>query len=594
MNILLVAINAKYIHSNPAVFSLKSCTGEYESYVDILEFTINQQGSFILREIYKKHPDVVAFSCYIWNYTVIDNIIPDLHKILPNTDIWVGGPEVSYDADEVIKRWKLRGVMIGPGEGIFRHLVSSYVQNVSDKLSAILDGKNTHKLSLNEIPFWYQDLKDYEHRIIYYESSRGCPFSCSYCLSSIDKTMDFRSVERVCKDLDFFLEKKVPQVKFVDRTFNCKKDHALPILKHILEHDNGATNFHFEVAADLLDDDYFELLEKMRPGAVQLEIGVQSTYRKTIDAIDRKMDFDRVAAAVRRIIEQDNIHVHLDLIVGLPYEDLRTFQNSFNDVYTLCPEQLQLGFLKVLKGSNMELRASEYELAYTSLPPYEVLSTKWLSYEDICHLKGVEEVLEIYYNSGQFYNALEYLCTYFETPYDMYDYIAVWYEEHNLFGIQSSRVQKYEILLECGTNHINSCMGSGLLAKRAAKFHLSTNYVISVFKEYLTCDLYLREHMKNRPSFCSSLDQWKDEIRDILYEESKTHALFPILSDCNYRELTKALHVEVFEYFSDCPTAMVFCYEKRNPLSKNCMVRYMTIAKSETKTNMEGDKKHEN
>ena len=577
MNILLVAINAKYIHSNPAVFSLKSCTGEYESHVDILEFTINQQGSFILREIYKKRPDVIAFSCYIWNYTLLDNIIPDLHKVLPDTDIWAGGPEVSYDADEVIQRWKLRGVMTGPGEGIFRYLVSSYVQNISDELPTVLDGKNTHKFSLDEIPFWYRDLKDYEHRIIYYESSRGCPFSCSYCLSSIDKTMEFRSVERVCSELDFFLEKKVSQVKFVDRTFNCKKDHAMPILQHILEHDNGITNFHFEVAADLLDDDYFELLEKIRPGAVQLEIGVQSTNRKTIDAIDRKMDFDKVAAAVRRIVEQDNIHVHLDLIAGLPYEDLQTFQKSFNDVYTLCPEQLQLGFLKVLKGSDMELRAAEYELKYTGLPPYEVLSTKWLSYEDICHLKSIEEVLEIYYNSGQFHNSLEYLCTYFEMPYDMYDCIAAWYEEHDLFGIQSSRIQKYEILLECGTNHIVSCMGSGSLAERAAKLNLSTEYVVSVFREYLTCDLYLREHMKNRPSFCSSLDQWKDKIRDILYEESQTHALFPILSDCNYRELTKALHVEVFEYIFNRPTAMVFCYEKRNPLSKNCMVQYKTI-----------------
>lgn len=602
MKILLVAINAKYIHSNPAVYSLKSCVGEYESYVDIIEFTINQQGSFILREIYKKHPDVIAFSCYIWNYTLIDNIIPNLHKVLPNADIWAGGPEVSYDAPEVMQRWQLRGVMVGTGEGIFRHLVSSYVENTSDELPAILDGKNTHKLSLDEIPFWYKDLTDFEHRIIYYESSRGCPFSCSYCLSSIDKTMDFRSVDRVCSELDFFLEKKVPQVKFVDRTFNCKKDHALPILQHILEYDNGITNFHFEVAADLLDDDYFELLEKMRPGAVQLEIGVQSTYRKTIDAIDRKMDFDKVAAAVRRIVEQDNIHVHLDLIAGLPYEDLQTFQKSFNDVYTLCPEQLQLGFLKVLKGSNMELHAAEYELAYTSLPPYEVLSTKWLSYEDICHLKSIEEVLEIYYNSGQFHNSLEYLCTYFKMPYDMYDYIATWYEEHNLFGIQSSRVQKYEILLECGTNHIISCMvgkhnlheqncrheqkytqWKENLAKRAAKLNLSTEYVISVYRERLICDLYLREHMKNRPSFCTSSDRWKDEIRDILYEESKTHALFPILSDCNYRELTKVLHVEVFEHIFNRPTAMIFCYEKRDPLTKNCSVQYKTIVKRDRK-----------
>ena len=590
MKILLVAINAKYIHSNPAVYSLKSCVGEYESHVDIIEFTINQQPFFILQELYKKHPDVIAFSCYIWNYNLIDSIIPDLHKILPDVDIWAGGPEVSYDASEVINRWQLRGVMIGPGEGVFRHLVSSYVQNTSGELPNILDGNSTYKLSLDEIPFWYQDLTSFENRIIYYESSRGCPFSCSYCLSSIDKTMDFRSVERVCKELDFFLEQKVPQVKFVDRTFNCKKDHALPILKHILKHDNGITNFHFEIAADLLDEDYFELLEKMRRGAVQLEIGVQSTNGKTIDEIDRKMDFDKVAAAVRRIIERDNIHVHLDLIAGLPYEDLQTFQKSFNDVYYLDPMQLQLGFLKVLKGSNMERQASKYELVNTNLPPYEVLSTKWLSYEDICHLKGIEEVLEIYYNSGQFYSALEYLRSDFDTPYDMYDFIASWYEEHDLFGIQLSRVRKYEILLECGTAHLISELekqengseqshGYKLLVKQAASMNLSArDYVMGVFRERLTTDLYLREHVKSRPAFCSSLDKWKDQIRDILYEESQTHALFPMLSDCSYRELTKMLHVEVFEYkLGPSPVAMIFCYEKRDPLTKNYMWQYVSI-----------------
>ena len=591
MKILLVAINAKYIHSNPAVYSLKSCAGEYESCVDIAEFTINQQSSLILREIYKRHPDVIAFSCYIWNYSLIDSIIFDLHKILPYTDVWAGGPEVSYNAPEMIRKWQLRGVMTGPGEGIFRHLVFSYVQNISDDLPPVLDGNRTCRLSLNEIPFWYKDLMDFENRIIYYESSRGCPFSCSYCISSIDKTMDFRSVDRVFEELDFFLEHKVPQVKFIDRTFNCNKDHALPIFRHILEHDNGITNFHFEIAADLLDENYFELLEKFRPGAVQLEIGVQSTYEKTIDEINRRMDFDKVAAAVERIVEPDNIHVHLDLIAGLPYEDLAIFQKSFNDVYALCPEQLQLGFLKVLKGSDMEKHAADYELVYTELPPYEVLSTKWLSYEDVCHLKQIEEVLEMYYNSGQFHNSLEYLCSYFDTPYDMYNHIASWYEENNLFGIQSSRVRKYEILLGCGSAHITSCMnrqgdisgyrfasGYRLLEEQAQTKNLSVcDFVIAVFREYLTCDLYLREHIKNRPAFCSSLDQWKDQIHDILYEESQTHDLFPMLAHYSYRELTKILHVEVFEYSFNRPTAMIFHYEKRSPLTKNCMVQYKSI-----------------
>ncbi len=565
MNILLVAINAKYIHSNLAVFSLRSCTGRQASFVDLAEFTINQQPSYILQEIYKRHPDVIAFSCYIWNRNMMDALIPDLHKILPDTEIWAGGPEVSYHAEEMIVRWQLRGVMSGPGEGSFLHLVSSYLDGTADSLPAILDHNNTPTLSLDEIPFWYQDLAeqgttDFDHRIVYYESSRGCPFSCSYCLSSLDKTMDFRSIPRVCKELHFFLEKKVPQVKFVDRTFNCKKEHALPILQYILEHDNGITNFHFEVAADLLDEDYFTVLRQMRPGAVQLEIGVQSTNLKTIAAIDRQMDFQRVSSVVRQISSWHNIHIHLDLIAGLPFEDLASFQSSFNDVYALQPEQLQLGFLKVLKGSNMELRAAQYELQSSCLPPYEVLSTKWLSYEDLCHLKQVEEVLELYYNSGQFMHSLRFLCNYFETPYNLYAGLASWYESHGLFGIQSSRIQKYEVLLDFGMAQITARSSS---PERDS----------SLLKEYIAYDLYLREHMKNRPAFLLSSDRWRSKIHDLLHRESETHTLFPELSGCNYRELTKLLHVEIFHYIFDSPAAVIFHYETRDPLTNNGLIQ---------------------
>ncbi len=562
MKILLVAINAKYIHSNPAVFSLKACAGEYGPLVDIVEFTINQQPAYILQEIYKKAPDVIAFSCYIWNYRLIDSIIFDLHKVLPDADIWAGGPEITYDAEETIRKWQLRGVMTGPGESVFRRLAAAYAANASEELPEVLDGNREHRLSLDEIPFWYEAVKEQEHRIIYYESSRGCPFSCSYCLSSIDKTMDFRSVERVCRELDFFLEKKVPQVKFVDRTFNCRKEHALPILKHILEHDNGVTNFHFEMAADLLDEDYLTVLESMRPGAVQLEIGVQSTNERTIREISRKMDFGKAAAAVTRILKKDNIHVHLDLIAGLPYEDMDSFKRSFNDVYALYPHQLQLGFLKVLKGSAIELHAQEYGLQYSALPPYEVLFTKWLSYEAVCHLKQIEEVLEIYHNSGQFRRSLQYLCGYFETPFDMYEYIAAWYEKHGLFGIRSSRVQKYETLLECGISRIASDTENDPSCRRVRQ-DPSIERMIAMYREYLTFDLYLREpNMKSRPAFCPSLDRWKERIHDMIYEESKTHAIFPALSGHSYRELMKALHVEVFEYIFGHPAACVFYSEK--------------------------------
>ena len=586
MQILLVAINAKYIHSNPAIYSLKSCTGTYTAHVTTAEFTINQPPSFILQEIYQQHPDVIAFSCYIWNRSIIGQIILDLHKILPSVDIWAGGPEVTYDAQETIQEWNLRGVMAGPGESSFSRLTAAYVNGEAGSLPAILDESNTKKMPLNKIPFWYQDVEGLENRIIYYESSRGCPFSCSYCLSSIDKTMDFKSVERVCEELDFFLNCNVPQVKFIDRTFNCKKSHALPILAHILAHDNGVTNFHFEVSADLLDEDYFALLKQMRPGAVQFEIGVQSTCAKTLTEIGRKMDFKKVAAAVQRICSWNNIHIHLDLIAGLPFENLHTFQRSFNEVYALKPEQLQLGFLKVLKGSPMELRAPQYNLMYTSLPPYEVLSTRWLSYADVCHLKQIEEVLELYYNSGQFMHSLDFLCSYFDTPYDMYDALAVWYEEHDLFGIQSSRVRKYETLLEFGIAYITSNMEPLYHKPDHATEHYEninvadisvaninsadTHHQICSLKEYITYDLYLREHMKNRPGFALSQEKWKDTIHDILHKESETHMLFPELADYNYRELTKILHVEVFEFIFDTPAAVLFCYNRRNPLTNNC------------------------
>lgn len=561
MNILLVAINAKYIHSNPAIFSLKACTGIYSPHVQTVEFTINQPFAFLLQEIYKKEPDVIAFSCYIWNRSLIGQLIGDLHKILPDTDIWAGGPEVSYNPYEVKKEWMLRGVMAGAGEGSFSFLVASYVQKTADSLPDVLTTENTPKMPFCDIPFWYQDMESFQNRIVYYESSRGCPFSCSYCLSSIDRQMEFRPTERVCEELAFFFAQKVPQVKFIDRTFNCNKQHALPILRYLLKHDNGITNFHFEIAADLLDEDYFALLEQMRPGAVQLEIGIQSTNRQTLKEIDRNTDFAKTADAVRRVLSWNNIHVHLDLIAGLPYEDFHSFQVSFNDVYALRPMQLQLGFLKVLKGSAIEARAPKYSLVSSSQPPYEVLSTKWLSYQEVCRLKQIEEVFEIYYNSGQFTHTLQLLLPYFSSAFAMYDSLATWFAEHSLFGILSNRVRKYEILLEFGT----SCILNG----HATDTRCPAARQILKLRETLTLDLYLREHMKNRPGFAAPSSQWKQTVQDILLKEAQTHALFAEYSGYRYKELVKVLHVEVFETIYAQPEAVVFSYQKKDPLTNN-------------------------
>ena len=460
MKFLLTAINAKYIHSNPGVYSLKTyaehAAGVTENtkyqggvcpegqglppvQVEIAEYTINNQMEQILEDIYRRKPDMIGFSCYIWNIVYALDLVRDLHKVLPETDIWLGGPEVSFDAPELLNREpEVLGVMKGEGEETFAALLKCYQQSggtvrQKERVGAadlqhfwitlseipglayrtdsgeIRNQQIRPVMDMSRIPFLYPNLEGFEHRIVYYESSRGCPFSCSYCLSSIDKSVRFRSMEQIRQELAFFLQRKVPQVKFVDRTFNCKKSHAMEIWKYILEHDNGVTNFHFEIAADLLDEEELELIRKMRPGLIQLEIGVQSTNPKTIREIHRKMDLNQVRSVVEAVNAGHNVHQHLDLIAGLPYEDYASFRKSFNDVYAMRPEQLQLGFLKVLKGSFMYEHAAEYELVYRELPPYEVLSTRWLPFRDVLRLKGVEDMVEVYYNSRQFTQTLELL-----------------------------------------------------------------------------------------------------------------------------------------------------------------------------------------
>ena len=466
MKFLLAAINAKYIHSNPGVYSLRAFarTKIPGADIEIGEYTINHQMDLILQDIYRRKPDFIGFSCYIWNISYIMEIVRDIKKVLPEAEIWLGGPEVSYDAKKVLTREPdVRGIMRGEGELTFTELVRAYRQrektSVPDgytgesfrgqakeetsgcaentRMPENAEGENAHSdrldlsqipgityraanceieehgpqrlLSLDEIPFYYDDMAGFENRIVYYESSRGCPFSCSYCLSSIDKTVRFRSLDLVLPELQFFLDHKVPQVKFVDRTFNCKREHTLGIWRYLVEHDNGITNFHFEVSADIFDEEELELIGRMRPGLIQLEIGVQSTNPDTIREIHRHMDLVKLKRAVDRVYDYRNTHQHLDLIAGLPYENYESFMRSFDDVYRMRPDQLQMGFLKVLKGSYMEEQVAAYDLKYRGIPPYEVLSTKWLPYSDVIRLKGVEDMVEVYYNSGQFPTTMKLL-----------------------------------------------------------------------------------------------------------------------------------------------------------------------------------------
>ena len=540
MKILLAACNAKYIHSNLAVYDLKAYSSDYDKEVLLREYTINQPKDEILKDIYGSGADVVCFSCYIWNISFVRELIRDLAKILPETAFWAGGPEVSYDAEKFLTEMpEMTGVLVGEGEKTFHDLLEYYIEGKGSlgeiRGIAYRDGEEIRHngwrelMNLSEIPFVYQHLEEFENRIIYYESSRGCPFSCSYCLSSIDKKLRFRDLELVKKELQFFLDHKVPQVKFVDRTFNCKHEHAMAIWKYILEHDNGVTNFHFEVSADLLRDEEMDLMAKMRPGLIQLEIGVQSTNPETIRAIHRHMDLDKLKRCVDRVHSFRNIHQHLDLIAGLPYEDYDTFHRSFNDVYQMKPDQLQLGFLKVLKGSLMQGEAEKYGIVHKEKEPYEVLSTNWLPYGDVLKLKAVESMVEVYYNSGQFQHTLEYLVPLAKDAFTFYESLGAFYEKKGYSEISHSRMRRYEILLE----------------------YLQEETDVSVEKasQKMLYDLYLREKLKKRPSFAPDQKVYETAIWD--YRKAN--------------HIPKTAHIEVFED----GRAVLFDYERRDPLSNN-------------------------
>ena len=457
MKILLCAVNAKYIHSNLAVYSIRANAGEYRDQIELGEYTINQYAEDILQDIYKKKPDLIAFSCYIWNIRHVRELVRELRKVLPNVPIWLGGPEASYDAKGLLENYpEVTGVLVGEGEESFYELCKYYDGKLDSlaEVKGIACRENGEIIvkpfelvkDLSSLSFAYEDFQDFEHKIIYYESSRGCPFSCSYCLSSIDKSVRFRDLELVKKELQTFIDAKVVQVKFVDRTFNCKVSHAMAIWQYIHEHDNGVTNFHFEVAADLITEEELELFAKMRPGLIQLEIGVQSTNEETVCEIRRKMNFSKVAEMVTKVKTLGGIHQHLDLIAGLPNENYESFGNSFDDVFALRPEQLQLGFLKVLKGSYMYENRAAYGLVYRSEPPYEVLSTNWVSYDEMIRLKGIEQIVELYYNSHQYDRTLKEVLEGEDSAFRFFEDFADDYRERGYHLVNHSRKEKYYIL----------------------------------------------------------------------------------------------------------------------------------------------------
>lgn len=575
MKLLLTAINAKYIHSNLAVYDLRAFAEAYltkEAEIIIKEYTINHSMQDILAGIYKEKPDVLCFSCYIWNIRYVEELAEEFHKLCPEVPIWVGGPEVSYETELFLRvNTAVTGVMIGEGEQTFLEICEYYATKSVKKLTCedempiseiagiayrkeenICFTADREALDMNRIPFCYDHITDFTNRIIYYESSRGCPFRCSYCLSSIEKQLRFRDLGLVKKELAFFLEKQVPQVKFVDRTFNCRHEHAMEIWRFIKEHDNGVTNFHFEISADLLTKDELALIQTMRPGLIQLEIGVQSTNDATIREIHRTMDLVRLREVVGQIQAGGNIHQHLDLIAGLPYEDYETFTKSFDEVYSWKPNQLQLGFLKVLKGSYLYEHAAEYEVKYHAKPPYEVLCTKWLTFSEVLCIKQVEEMLEVYYNSGQYEVTMKMLETQFESPFAMYQRLGAFYEDMGYFSMSHSRIRRAEILLE--------------FARKEA------TVAVPVLEESLIFDLYYRENVKSRPAWAADMTAWKALTREYCKNGKQSH-----VEQFHYRfpgkEEKTAAALPVRE------TAAVyvwFDYTRRDPLDHQAHYKYIT------------------
>lgn len=554
MKVVLVAINAKYIHSNLAVYDLRAYAKGYlerlgweeEVEIQIAEYTINQRREEILADLFRRNPEVIGISCYIWNISIVKEMLEDIWKVLPWAKIWLGGPEVSFAGKELLEKYpRLSGVMAGEGEYLFGELLASYIKG--EELTGVLKHKN--QVKMDEIPFVYEEMKGFEHRIIYYESSRGCPFSCSYCMSSIEKCLRVRSLSLVFSEIQFFLNQKVKQVKFIDRTFNCQRERSRSIWRYILEHDNQITNFHFEIGADLLEEEDFQIISQMRPGLIQLEIGIQSTNSDTLREISRFASFKKIQEGVNRIRGFQNTHLHLDLIAGLPLEGYDSFANSFNEVYKLKPTALQLGFLKVLKGTPLEIKKENYQLAFTKEPPYEVLSTKWISYGELLRLKDIEEMVEVFYNSNQFVFSCKKLEPLFVTPFALFEALAKFYREKGYFQRAHKRESRYLHLLEFWRRN-----------QKEGEEDAS-------FEEGLRLDFYGRENSKHRPVFFQESACGKDKVTAFYKQEAKERRyLGEEYANWDSKQLERQTHLE---WIASQNQYILFDYLHRNPLTGN-------------------------
>lgn len=556
--VILAALNAKYIHSNLALRYLSRFQNNNQKHhVETMEFTINQRLDFIAEELFRKQPDVVLFSCYIWNVEMLRQLCPILKKIMPDCVIGFGGPEVSYESETFLRENPaVDFVMRGEGELVFtkylEHLDAANPATLGEIESLtyrqngeIFSTPQMHPMDLALLPFPYEDdFSDVQNQIIYYESSRGCPYHCGYCLSSVENGVRFVPLDKVLPDLQKFLDKNVPQVKFIDRTFNCKKSHAMAIWKYLHEHDNGVTNFHFEITADLIDQETIDFLKTVRKGLFQFEIGVQSTNPQTIRAINRNVDFAALSEIVQQIKDGGNIHQHLDLIAGLPYEDYDSFGCSFNDVYALHPEQLQLGFLKVLKGSMLHQKQKEFEIVYHDTAPYEVLTTHELPYADTLRLKYVEEMVETYYNSGRFLHTLAYLVPLYESPFAFFEALSQFWVSENYHYLGLSKMGLFDVLWRFVEQNPK-------VDKRKLQWEMKF-------------DIALHEKPKKLPAWLTvtNEEQWHDKVFAFYGNPALWQKCLPHYK--SNKEAIRQTHLEVFG--DEKQKAVLFDYGKRDLL----------------------------
>lgn len=558
--IVLASLSAKFIHSSLALrYLTKFNENDKKHTIRTMEFTINQRLDFIADELFRQKPDVILFSCYIWNVEMLKQLCPLLKKIMPDCIIGFGGPEVSYESEAFLRdNPAVDLVMRGEGELVFTELLNYFDYAKPSSLydikgmtfrdgDEIVSTAQQEPLDLALLPFPYaEDFQDVENQIIYYESSRGCPYSCGYCLSSIEKGVRFVPLEQVYEALQKFLDHKVRQVKFIDRTFNCKKSHAMGIWRYLAEHDNGVTNFHFEITADLLDQETIAFLQTVRKGLFQFEIGVQSTNPQTIAAINRNVSYEKLCGIVQQIKSGGNIHQHLDLIAGLPYEDYDSFGRSFNDVYALKPEQLQLGFLKVLKGSMIYNRQHDFSIVYQDTAPYEVLTTHMLPYEDTLRLKAIEEMVETYYNSGKFLHVLEYLVPLYESPFAFFEQLSqYWIAERCHYQYQSK---------------IGLCNVLWRFVQQNAAVDLTQ------FQWLLKFDLALHEKPKKLPEWLAvnNDSQYRVPILNFYRDEAMVAQYLPEYRGTDSKVIARQTHLEVFGDAQ--PMAVLFDYARKDLL----------------------------